>query len=192
MSVYAIRRYPRTVELRGGVQIVIRPMERGDGDGLLQFFLRVPADERFYLKDDVASPEVIGSFVEHLDYDRALPLLALDGQRVVGDAVLVRHRGGYRAHTGEIRLVIDPEYRGKGLGVVLMTELADIAWDAELDSVEFELIRDVQDEAIAAAEHVGAFNVGTVKEFVKDAHGKLHDLVFLRIPLGKWWQWSSY
>jgi hypothetical protein len=73
-----------------------------------------------------------------------------------------------------------------------MRELTDIAWDAELECVEFELIRDVQDEAIAAAEFAGAFTVGSVSEHVKDSHGNLHDLVFLRIPLGKWWQWSQF
>jgi GNAT superfamily N-acetyltransferase len=192
MAVYAVKRYPRTAQLRDGAEVTLRPMEQGDAAALGDFFHSIPAEERFFLKDDVASPAVIESFVEDLDYDRALPLLALDGGRVVADAVLIRHRGGYRTHKGEIRVVIAPGHRGRGLGVLLMRELADIAWDAELECVEFELIRDVQDEAIAAAEFAGAFTVGSVSEHVKDSHGNLHDLVFLRIPLGKWWQWSQF
>lgn len=192
MAVYTLTRYPRTTELRDGSSVTLRPMDRADGDRLLEFFRRIPEEDRFFMKDDVVSPQTIERFVDGLDYDRALPLLALNGERVVGDAVLIRHRGGYRRHTAEIRVVTDPEYRGRGLGVAMITELTDIAWDAELEHVEFHLIRDIQDAAIEAAEYVGALSIGTVKDFVKDSHGNLHDLVILRIPLGKWWQWSRY
>lgn len=192
MAVYAIRRYPLEVGLRDGSKVVLRPMEAADGDRLLEFFHRIPEEERFFLKDDVTSPDTVKGWTEHLDYDRALPLLAFDGGRVVADAVLIRHRGGYRAHTGELRVVIDPDYRDRGLGVRLFSELTDVAWDAELDNVEFELVSGVQEVAMEAAEHVGAFRVGTLSDFVKDQHGHPHDLVVLRIPLGKWWQWSRF
>jgi len=192
MAVYKMSRYPREIELRDGSKATVRPMEAGDASSVVALFRRIPEDERFFLNDDVASEEVVKGWAEHLDYDRALPLLALDGDRVVADAVLIRHRGGYRRHKAEIREVIDPDFRGKGLGVALITELTDIAWDAELEHVEFQLIRGMQDAAIEAAEFAGAFSVGTLTDSVKDSRGNLHDLVVLRIPLGKWWQWSRY
>jgi GNAT superfamily N-acetyltransferase len=192
VTIYPIVRYPREIELRDGLRVALRPAVPADRDALLAFFRRIPAADRYFLKDDVASAQVVASFTDALDYDRALPLLAFDGDRLIADAVLIRHRGGYRRHGAEIRVVVEPEYRGKGLGVTLIRELTDIAWDAELEYVEFELIADVQGDAIAAAEFVGAFEVGTVREFAKDEHGDLHDLVVLRIPLGKWWQWSTF
>ncbi len=192
MAVYKLTRYPREIDLRDGSKVTLQPMEAGDCSRVADLFRRIPEDERFFLKDDVASAEVIKGWADHLDYDRALPLLALDGDRVVANAVLIRYRGGYRQHKAEIRVVIDPQYRGKGLGVALITELTDIAWDAELEHVEFQLIPGLQDAAIAAAEYAGALRIGTLPESVKDSHGNLHDLVVLRIPLGKWWQWSRY
>jgi GNAT superfamily N-acetyltransferase len=167
-------------------------MEPGDVEALLEFFRRVPEEERFFLKDDVTSPLVIESWAKHLDYDRALPLLGIVNGKVVADAVLIRHRGGYRRHVAEIRVVIDPDYRGKGLGVTVMKELVEIAWDAELEQVEFELVKDVQDEAIKASEFLGAFTAGTITDAVRDCHGALHDVMVLRLPLGKWWQWSQF
>ncbi len=192
MAVYKISRYPRTVRLGDGSELTLRPMAACDAGALLELFRAIPEGERYFLKDDVGAPQVVQAFAEHLDYDRALPLLALDGQRVVADAVLIRHRGGYLAHKAEIRLLVHPEFRQRGLGVLLMRELTDIAWDAELEEVEFELVRGVQDEAISAAEFVGAFEVGVLRDYVKDQHGQAHDLVVLRIPLGKWWQWSQF
>lgn len=191
MAVYAIARYPREVVLRDGSRLTVRPLEPSDGEALLAFFKRVPEEERFLLKEDVTSPQVIQSWIEHLDYDRALPLLAIVNGRVVADAVLIRRRGGARSHVGEIRVVVDPEYRGRGLGMTLMRELIQIAHDAELEQVVFECVKDVQEAAIKAAESLGAFPSGTVTDLVKDIHGRPHDVVFLRLPLGKWWEWSQ-
>ena len=167
-------------------------MTEGDGEALLAFFRQIPEEERFFLKDEVTSPRVIESWTGHLDYDRALPLLAATNGRVVADAVLIRHRAGCKRHLGEIRVVIDPEFRGRGLGVAIMRELVEIAWDAELEQAEFEMVKDVQDEAIKAAEALGAFTAGTITDAVRDSHGGLHDVVVLRLPLGKSWQWSQF
>ncbi|MCZ2110376.1 MAG: GNAT family N-acetyltransferase [Dehalococcoidia bacterium] len=193
MAVYEISRYPITSTLRDGSSVTLRPMEAGDSAGVLAFFRRIPEDERFFLKDDVTNPAVIDSWAEHLNYDRALPLLGFDGARVVANATLIRHRGGWRRDSAEIRVVIDPGYRSKGLGTLMMRELVNVAWDAELDYVEFEMIAGIQQEALEGVESgLGALRVGVLQDYVKDAHGNLHDLVFLRLPLGKWWQTSNF
>lgn len=192
MAVYHIARYPREVELRGGERVCLRPMAAGDAEALLAFFKRVPEEERFFLKEDVTSPAVIKGWADQLDYDRALPLLAFAGDRAIADAVLIRRRGGARAHLAELRLVVDPEYRGRGLGLTLLRDLAEIAWDAELDQLVFELVKDVQDDAIEAAGFLGATTLGTLPELVKDGSGRPHDLVYLHLPLGRYWKWSEF
>lgn len=192
MAVYPITRYPATFDLRDGTAVTLRPMTRDDGPALAQFFLRIPEEDRFFMKDDVTDPRIIETWAQHLDYDRTLPLLAFMGDRLIGDAALVRHRGGYRRDSAEIRVVIDPDYRGKGLGTILMRELITVAWDAELDHVDFEMVAGIQSEAIEAVEGLGALHAGTLTEYVKDPHGQPHDLVFLRLPLGKWWQWTNF
>jgi hypothetical protein len=73
-----------------------------------------------------------------------------------------------------------------------MRELVTIAWDAELDHVDFEMVADIQGEAIEAVEGLGAIHVGALKEWVKNQHGDPHDMVFLRLPLGRSWQWSQF
>lgn len=192
MAVYQIKRYPRTAELRDGTTVELRPMARDDADALHAFFQRIPEGERFYLKDDVTDPQVLRSWTEHLDYDRALPLLAVAGGRVVANVVLLRRRGGSRRHAAEIRAVIDPEYRGKGLGVLMMRDLVDIAWDAELEEVIFEVVADAQDEALQASSFLGAVHAGRVEALARDSQGRPHDVVFMRLPLGKYWASSQF
>lgn len=51
-----------------------------------------------------------------MDYSRAILLLAeLDG-KIVGDGTLHHRRAGSRRHAGEVRIVVDPEYRNQGVG----------------------------------------------------------------------------
>jgi len=192
MAVYRISRYPRDVELRSEQRVTLRPMQAGDAEALMAFFQHIPEGERFFLKDDVTSPAVVCDWARHLDYDRALPLLAFAGDRIVADAVLIRHRGGARSHLAEVRLVVDPEYRQRGLGQTLLRELAEIAYDAELDQIVFELVEDAEDDSIEAAQFLGAVKLGTLADLVKDPTGRPHDLVFLSLPLGRYWKWAEF
>lgn len=192
MSVYTLSRYPLQLQLRDGACLTLRPMVAADVDGLLAFFLGISEEDRFFLKEDVTSPSVIQGWADRLDYDRALPLLAIDGGRVVADAVLLRHRGNARSHIGEIRITVAPGYRGRGAGIGMMRELAEIAYDAELEFLLFEFVRGAEDQAIQAALLLGAVEAGSLEGAAKDVEGHPRDVVFLRLPLGKWWEWSRF
>jgi L-amino acid N-acyltransferase YncA len=192
MSVYKLSAYPRQHVLRDGRQVTIRPLEQADKERLSAFFLRVPNDDRFYLKQDVTSPRVIDAWCDHLDYDRALPLVALEDDRIVADAVLVRSRHGAYREVGTVRAVVDPDYRAVGLGTTLLRDLCDIAADAELEKVSSELVSGPQDDAIEAMEQLGFIRAATVHEFIRDEHGHPHDLVVMVLPLGKWYQWLQF
>jgi L-amino acid N-acyltransferase YncA len=191
-AVYAMPAYPKEAQLRDGTKVTIRPLETEDGDALLQFFLGIPEEERFFLKDDVTSPEVVRRWTAELDYRRALPLVALAEDRIVAEAVLVRRRGNARSHLGEVRVTVAPDYRERGLGTTLVRELCDIADDAELDKVLVEAVADKEEDAIKAMEWLGFLRAGTIQGGAKDQQGHLHDVVIMAMPLGKWYQWSKY
>jgi len=162
MAVYRLTRYPRQVELNDGTTVKLRPMVQQDVPVLIDFFAHLPEADRFFLKEDVASAGVIAGWGANLNYDRALPLLALDGERVVGDSVLFRHRGGYRQHLAGIRISVAPDVAGTNLVAVLMRELLDIAWDSELEVAELELVDQAQHQGrLRADDHeVDAFAGG--------------------------------
>lgn len=191
-ATYTIGAYPKELKLRDGGRVSLRPLEDGDEQALLDFFLAVPEEERFFLKEDVTSPEVIGRWMRERDYSRALPLIALDGTKIVADAVLIRRRGNSRSHIGEIRVVVAPPYRERGLGTTLIRELCDIADDAGLEKVTFELVADREQEAIRAAEWLGFLRVATIEGGAIDPLGHHHDVVLMAMPLGRWYQWTKF
>jgi GNAT superfamily N-acetyltransferase len=140
MPTPSISIYPKLLLLRDREEVAIRPMTPTDEGALLDFFLRLSEEDRFYLKDDVTAPGVIAGWVRDLDYERVLPLLAWQHDRIVGDATLHRRRGGARRHMGEVRVTVDPALRGRGLGTALLHELIDYASQVELETLVFELI----------------------------------------------------
>jgi L-amino acid N-acyltransferase YncA len=192
MGTYTLTRYPRVIALHSGSTVQIRPMVPTDVDALLAYFTHLSEQDRFFLKEDVTSRSVVEGWATSLDYNRALPLLALDGERIVADAVLLRRRGNARSHVGEIRTTVDPEYRGQGLGNGILRELIEIAYDGELEFVLFELVSETEDQAIQAVSTLGAFETGRIEEAAVDLSGRHHDLVFFKLPLGKYWEWSRF
>ena len=187
-----IEAFPKEVCLRDGSRILVKALEAGDEQALLDFFLRIPEEERFFLKENVTAPDVVQRWVMERDFRRALALLAVDGSRIVADAVLVRRRGNSRSHIGEIRVVVAPEYRDHGLGTALIRELCDIADDAGLEKVMFELVADKEQEAIRAAEWLGFLRVATIEGGAVDPLGHHHDVVLMAMPLGRWYHWTKF
>jgi GNAT superfamily N-acetyltransferase len=116
--------------------------------------------------------------VDDLDYERVLPLLVLVDGRVVGDATLHRRRLGWTRHLGKVRLVIDPQYRQKGLGSLLVKELIEIGKGLKLERLVVELTGG-QQAALVAFRHLGFERAAVLYRHVKDRAGRPQDLVIL-------------
>ena len=192
MAVYTLTAYPKDFRLRDGTTVTIRPMEATDEAALLKFYLAVPEQDRFQFKHDVTSPRVIAEFAQNLDYDRALPLVAVLGEDIVAQGVLIRNRGFYRRKLGELRLVVHPDYRSKGLGSAMIRDLCEIANEVELDRVVFELVVGIQDDAIRAVDGLGFVRSATLVDHVRDTENHPRDLAIYVLPLGKWFEWWGY
>lgn len=189
MSFTVIRTFPKEIELpNSGLRITIRPLISEDAFRLSEFFLKIPEEDRFFLKEDVTSAEIIGNWAQHIDYDRVVPLVALIGEEIVADATLHRHRAGARRHIGEIRVVVDPKYRNMGVGSLMVKEVVDIAYDNAMDSVIFELVEGKEDGARNMTEGLGFKTIATLKGFVKDMELNRHDLVVMELQLENWLQ----
>ena len=183
--------FPKSFTLNDGTEVEIRPLASGDNEALLSLFQRVPEEDLYYLKDTVTDPGVIDGWTQDINLERVIPIEALHGDRVIADATLHRSRVFARRHIGELRLVVDPEFRGKGLGRRLMRELLDIAAELELYRVVMELVPEREDAAIEVAERMGFEKVATLPARIRDYFGSYKDLVVLEISLSdrsSWWE----
>ncbi len=178
-----LRTFPRVATLNDGNQVTIRPLRPDDSAALHQFFLRVPEEDRFYLNNDVTAPEVIAEFTGNISMDVAIPLVAVSGDRIIADSTLHRSRRASRRHVGELRIVVDTEYRGRGLGARLIDELIQLGVDLGLERLAFELVDRREMPAIQAAKAAGFEQVAVLEGRVRDMYGIMQDLVILELPL---------
>src|SRR5437870_4793860 len=95
----------------------------------------------------------------------------------------VARRGAARGHLADLRVVVHQDYRHRGLGTALLSELLDVARDSGLSGVLFEAVADAQAQALAAAESLGFIRLGLVHGGAIDPDGRLHDVVLLVMPL---------
>jgi len=176
--------YPKDLPLRDALTVSVRPLAAGDENAVLAFFGDIPEHERFFLKDDVTSPDLIRDWVR--ETERAFVLIALDAERIVGEAALVRRRGKARSHLADVRVIVAQDVRHHGLGTALISELCDVARDTGLSGVLFEAVEEAQAEALAAAEALGFTRLGRVYGGAIDPEGRLHDVVLLAMPVRRW------
>ena len=170
--------YPKKVVLQTGTTVTIRPMVKEDEGKLFAFFSRVPVEDRLFLRDDVTRRDVVDAWARELDYERVLPLVAEVGDNIVGDATLHRRKAGWTSHVGKLRVVVDKDYRGKGLGIRLIEELIEIAKKAGLELLVAEVMEN-QKTAVASFKHLGFEKEAIFYNHVKDQAGKEHNLVVM-------------
>jgi len=152
-----------------------------DIDGLLAFFARIPAAERTFFKEEVLERED----VEAWGTGPGRRALACDGGDVVGYVAVVPLRG-WSDHVGEIRLVVDPERRGQGLGRTLARWALLQAIECGLQKLYVEVVAD-QEGAVGMFTALGFQAEGLLRDHVRDRDGQLRDLVLLAHPIADHW-----
>lgn len=175
-------RYPQEAALRDGRRVLIRPFTERDTDGLFNLFQRLPEETRRFAWDRIGDRNLIESWGRNLDYDRAFPLLALDGTRIVADATLHRREGGPLRLVGRIKWLLDPDFRGAGLGTVLVNHFIRHARADGLRHLTCMLISDLEKDAVGTLEGLG-FESFVIPGYGTDPDGAQHDMTKLVLRL---------
>jgi GNAT superfamily N-acetyltransferase len=162
--------------------VLIRPFTARDCDALFEFFQRLPAEVRRFAWDNVDDRSVIERWGRELDYSRVLPLLALDGNRIVADATLHRRDRGPLRLAGRIKWLLDSDYRTVGLGTTLVNDFISIARRHGLRHLTCMLVSELETEAIATLRELG-FQEYAITAYGTDPDGNQHDMVKLVLKL---------
>lgn len=184
---HQMSRYPKQVTLRDGTEVTLRLMVEEDEDELLQFFRSVPDEDRIFLADDVTNRAVIRKWVQELNYDSVLPVLAEKDGKIVADVTLKTYRMGWMRHIGEVRCVVALEYRRQGLATLMVDRLIERAVVTGLDKIIFRAM-DTQVGAIKAMESIGFTREARLKDHVTDLRGRPHDLIILTNYVAELWR----
>ena len=170
--------YPRTVIVKDDLEVEIWPMTTDDAPALLEFYRSLPPEDLLYLRDDVTKPESMTRWVESIESEQGWHLLAGYEGRVIADGELDHQFYGWSRHVGELRIVVDPMFRGSGLSTVIAQEVLAQAADEGLHKVMVQMMVD-QRPALHLCERLGFRHEAILKEHVQDQHGQLRDLVIM-------------
>jgi ribosomal protein S18 acetylase RimI-like enzyme len=151
----------------------IRPVQAGDDAALAWFLQRIPEADRTFLKEDVTDPDVVVRWSHPGD---ARSIAVEDGEVAGYVAVVPLH--GWSSHVGEVRIVVDPDQRGHGIGHALARRAVLDALELGLAKLVVEVIAD-QAALIGMFRGLGFEPEALLTDHVRDRSGELRDLMVL-------------
>ncbi|WP_218508740.1 GNAT family N-acetyltransferase [Variovorax sp. dw_308] len=171
------RDYPRQFKL-GKSGITVRWMTPDDAAAVGAFVQSLPAHDLLFVSQDISHPKVLAAWMSALADDRMRSLVAFEGDQLVGCTAIVIDPLSWSSHVGELRVLVDTSWRGRGLGRVLVQESFALALGFGLDKLIVRMTVD-QGAAIALFEELGFRAEAVLRDHVKDREGRSHDLALL-------------
>jgi GNAT superfamily N-acetyltransferase len=142
----------------------------------------LPAEIRRFAWDRIDNRALVETWGRELDYAKVLPILAFDGNRIVADATLHRREGSPLRLVGRVKWLLDPAWRGVGLGNVLINKFIDIARGNGLRHLTCMLISDLEADAVKTLTELG-FQGYTIPGYGTDPDGSQHDMIKMVLKL---------
>lgn len=179
--------YPQTARLKDGSEVVLRPLSPDDLARCHRFFCAMPAEDRYLLRMDVTDLELLRIRLDPSPIIDHWRLAALAGEEVVGDAVLSQPRYGWKRHTAEVRCLIAPGWRGRGLGARMLRELFQEATRREVARLYLRVVAE-QRAAIRIAETLGFRRELLLPDRRRTLDGAFHDVEVMTVSLSDLWR----
>jgi ribosomal protein S18 acetylase RimI-like enzyme len=163
--------------------MVIRALETTDRDAVKRFVDRVPEGDRTFFKEDVEAPGVLDAWTE----PGTARAVAVEDGEVIGYVAVVP-LVGWSSHVGEVRVIVDPDWRGRGIGRALASRAVIAAIELDLRKMVVEVVAD-QEPTIAMFRSLGFDPEALLTNHVCDQSGALRDLMILAHSAEE--EWSS-
>ncbi len=171
-------RYPITIGTDPANPTVVSKMAPTDAQELRSFVARLPQHDLLFLRRDISHPKVLAAWMDAIAHGGMVSLVARVAGRIEGCSAIVTDALAWSRHVGELRVLVSPEQRGKGLGRLLIQESFLQALDLGLEKLCVQMTVD-QQAAVAVFEDMGFRPEALLAKHVKDRDGRAHDLVLL-------------
>ena len=156
------------------LDVEVRFIAGDDVDRVASFFADAAEGDRTFFKEDASDPEVIRGWLAAGAPHR---LIALVDGSVVGYVAVLKGIA-WSGHVGELRLVVAPDYRQRGIGRLL----AQRAVVQALELGVVKLVVDVvagQDRLFDMFTKLGFEQEGRLRRHVRSDAGETRDLLIL-------------
>ena len=107
--------YPKELLLKDRTSVIVRPLIPEDIKFVHKFFSKIPREDLLAYKDDVTKTESLENWFLNPNYEKVVELVTLKKKEVLAKGTL-HTQGLYWPHAAEVKLIVHPKYRGKGIG----------------------------------------------------------------------------
>jgi L-amino acid N-acyltransferase YncA len=171
------RHFPWTTAI-AGEEVSFRLMESSDGEKVRQFVKGLPEEDLFYLMDDIRDTAGMKRWIDGIRENSIISVLAERSGQLLGYGTLRCGHLQWTRHLGEIRIMMSPEARGKGIGKLLAKEVFAAAHDIGLRRIIARLTSR-QTPARYLFQHLGFHIEAVLADCVIDNRGHTQDLIFM-------------
>ena len=162
----------------GEIDVELRPITAADRDAILAFTRALPEQDLLFLRMDITQAHVVDTWLNNIETGKTVSLLAYVEDQMVGYCSLHTSEILWTRHLGEIRLLVAPEYRGKGLGGELARQTFELAGHLKLQKLVVQMMSTQQD-AQTLFHHLGFVPEALLHDWAIDRNGRTHDLIVL-------------
>ncbi|MGB2692327.1 MAG: GNAT family N-acetyltransferase [Thermodesulfobacteriota bacterium] len=180
-----MREYPRDLYLLDKTKVVARPIEPNDIGDLSELYTRIPRSDLLIYKDDVTNWANLKSWFTGTNYGKVFQLAAVSDDKIVAKGSL-HSEGLLWSHAAELKLIVDPEYRGKGLGSQLFNLLLYEGLKRRFQKI---IVRYISDNSsfTKILDHYGFKPETVLRCYLKDEiSGMAKDLIIASFSLENW------
>ena len=150
----------------------IRRLAVEDQAAFERFVAQIPEGDRTFFKEDVSDPTVVAAWSQ-----LATRSIAVDGGDVLGYLGVIPLQG-WSSHVGEVRVIVAPGHRGRGIGRALAQHAVLEALSIGLRKMVVEVVAD-HEPTIAMFRSLGFEPEALLTDHVRDQAGGLRDLMVL-------------
>ena len=98
---------------------------------------------------------------------------------MLGESSLHRSDVPWTRHVGNVRVIVDPQQRGRGLSRLLLAEICAVAEQGGIERLVAEMMAEQASRAADCSSGSAFVRRGATRRLPRDSQGKLHDLVVM-------------
>jgi L-amino acid N-acyltransferase YncA len=171
------RQFPWTTQV-GGERVTFRLMTPEDQAVVLAFVRRLPEEDLYYLINDIRDPAGMNRWIADVRDGSMTTVLAEGYGQLLGYSTLRLGQLKWTRHMAEMRIMVAPEMRGKGIGRMLGKEIFAVAHDTGLRRI-FARVTSHQATALRLFGRLGFHIEATLADCVINDQGRTEDMIFL-------------
>jgi RimJ/RimL family protein N-acetyltransferase len=172
----------KSMTLNDGTEVCVRPIQADDAEKFYWFLGGLTDEDRRYLRIDVTDRDFIIDRIQNPHPSIVVRLIAETDREIVGEALLEIPRDRWESEIGEIRLVIAPGYRRKGMGRRLAREIYFRAIERRLRKIVARMMRP-QRGARRIFRRLGFSEEALLPDHVTDMQGQAQDLLVMSLDI---------